>query len=672
MRWRRQRSNVCGKGADAGMGEVVATVEPLASDLARCRHKLAWTQAELVRERRERAEHLERIRADLIAQIHQVYRAELAALKAKVEAQTEEHRAKVAELKAEFAAKEQAYEAKLRDVVSELAMYKDGGPARSGSEKVDGTDLNSKTKRPRKPRDGHGGGRKIPKNLPTETIKHTLQSSVCPDCGLPLREVAPAVSHEVQFEVRVKLLRHERQKCTACACGWCGATSSLDHGATPEGPACSPAQEPCPEPMSEAAAPEASARRQVDPSAEVVRGAPFLVAPLPPKAMAGSLFSDRSWVEMIVLKYAHQVPLNQIIAIFRSAGFASSSGTICDGFTRFTDRIVDPLERAIITHNLEGSWWAADDSSLRIIEAESERTHGVVWQVRSQDCTVYFFTRTGEAKHIRAYFAGTCPVPVGCRDCSEAEHIQAYLADTCPVPVRCRDCSEAEHIEANFAATTPDKSRTLLADRASTYQTLWFTIAFCWAHMRRDFVRLGRYLPGNRTFAIGWLRHIRRLYRLHRAWRLNPDDPDLHAQLDAQLQRMAEQRDAELQRTNLPEPRRKVLQSLRNHWHGLTRFLGDLRLPLDNNAVERAFRLLARFRHNSQGCHSEGGANTAMCCFTLIATLQQNGISVKPYLLAWCDAVACHGGQPPDDIESWLPWQLADHVKQRIEHFRRF
>lgn len=73
----------------------------------------------------------------------------------------------------------------------------------------------------------------------------------------------------------------------------------------------------------------------------------------------------------------------------------------------------------------------------------------------------------------------------------------------------------------------------------------------------------------------------------------------------------------------------------------------------------------------SQGCHSEDGANTAMRCFTIIRTLEQNDIPVKPYLLAWCDAIARHGGQPPDDLESWLPWQLADYVKQRIDHFWR-
>jgi hypothetical protein len=59
-----------------------------------------------------------------------------------------------------------------------------------------------------------------------------------------------------------------------------------------------------------------------------------------------------------------------------------------------------------------------------------------------------------------------------------------------------------------------------------------------------------------------------------------------------------------------------------------------------------------------------------MRSFTVIRTLEQNGISVKPYLLAWCDALAGNAGRPPSELEAWRPWQLDDHVKERIEQFR--
>jgi hypothetical protein len=104
--------------------------------------------------------------------------------------------------------------------------------------------------------DGHGGGRTIPKTLPTETLSHDLPSTVCPACGRRLCQVSPAVSHEVQFEVDIKLLRHQRQKAAACRCGWSGPAAADSEGA-------------------------ADSR---DNDHETTSADPFVVAPLPSKA----------------------------------------------------------------------------------------------------------------------------------------------------------------------------------------------------------------------------------------------------------------------------------------------------------------------------------------------------------------------------------------------------
>lgn len=566
--------------AEAALAEAPAAaqaeLERLRRALAAAEARAELARAELARERRERGEWMGRKQHELQEQLHLVYRAEIADLKAKLTAEREARRAETAELRAEAAALKKACEAKLREMAAELAMYKESGPARNRSDKVGGTDLDEKKKkkdkRKRKPR---GGGRNIPKNLPAETVVHELAQRTCPDCGKPLPEAQPETAHEVDFEIRIRLLRHEREKRAGCACGW-----------------------------------------RSD-------GAPFAVAPLPPKAMAGSLFADRAWIETFLLKYGHGLPLNQVREMFRAAGCPVHCGTLCDGLARFADRILAPLDRAIIEHNLASPWWGADESSLRIVAPEADRTHGVVWQIRGPDSTVFMCTPTGEAHHIQTYFA---------------DRLDGLL----------------------------------LADRALTFQTLWFIVAFCWAHVRRDFVRLGRYVHGNRTFALRWLALIRRLYRLHRAW--NSADADAadacRAEIAAHLELMAAERDAELARPDLPEPRRKVLRSLAKHWPGLVRFLDHPELPLDNNDVERDFRPLARLRRNSQAVHSQAGADVAMRAFTVLRTLEQNGVPAKPYLLAWTAAVAENHGRPPDDLDAWLPWSLSDEVRRRIEHAR--
>jgi transposase len=59
--------------------------------------------------------------------------------------------------------------------------------------------------------------------------------------------------------------------------------------------------------------------------------------------------------------------------------------------------------------------------------------------------------------------------------------------------------------------------------------------------------------------------------------------------------------DAELADPKLPAPCRKVLTSLQEHWSGLTRFLDDPRILLDNNASERRVRGPALGRKNYYG-----------------------------------------------------------------------
>src|SRR5262249_12366478 len=112
----------------------------------------------------------------------------------------------------------------------------------------------------------------------------------------------------------------------------------------------------------------------------------------------------------------------------------------------------------------------------------------------------------------------------------------------------------------------------LLVDRYSGYKAMaqvkegTLLLAFCWAHVRGDFVRVGKGWPTLKTWALEWLQRIRELYRLNRL-RLQKDvdastDAALRQALDAFVQQVA----LELADPSLREPCRKVLASLQEHW----------------------------------------------------------------------------------------------------------
>ena len=50
--------------------------------------------------------------------------------------------------------------------------------------------------------------------------------------------------------------------------------------------------------------------------------------------------------------------------------------------------------------------------------------------------------------------------------------------------------------------------------------------------------------------------------------------------------------------------------------------------------------------------------------YSVIGTLNLNGIDVPRWLDAWLAACAENGGRPPDDLAPWLPWSM-DEARRR-------
>ena len=68
------------------------------------------------------------------------------------------------------------------------------------------------------------------------------------------------------------------------------------------------------------------------------------------------------------------------------------------------------------------------------------------------------------------------------------------------------------------------------------------------------------------------------------------------------------------------------------NWDRLTRFLGDARIPLDNNATERAIRGPVVGRKNHYGSKSRNGTEIAAIFYTLLETAKLTGVDPATYL----------------------------------------
>ncbi len=219
----------------------------------------------------------------------------------------------------------------------------------------------------------------------------------------------------------------------------------------------------------------------------------------------------------------------------------------------------------------------------------------------------------------------------------------------------------------------------LVCDRYSAYKKLArlrsgeVTLSFCWAHVRRDFLRCASGHADLADWSGGWIDRIAEIYRLHGA-RLESYNPDLdrqapefckiHAKLCRALDNLFALAEREL--ACLPDDARaaKPLRSLCKHREGLSVLRDRPRVPLDNNLVERVLRAPAIGRRLSFGSDSEDGARFTALMYSVIGTLEMNNINVRRWLHE-CLMTCAHAGGPPDNLSLLLPWSMdARHKKE--------
>jgi transposase len=199
---------------------------------------------------------------------------------------------------------------------------------------------------------------------------------------------------------------------------------------------------------------------------------------------------------------------------------------------------------------------------------------------------------------------------------------------------------------------------------------------YCWAHVRRHFVRAGDANPVQLTYwTQAWLERIRDLYAAHdelmTAWNeaAAPRDTTAaatrleHAQAawDTAITAIDQARNKQMAAPGLQEPAKKALATLDREWDGLTAHRDFPMISLDNNAAERMIRGPVVTRKNAGGSRNEDSARLAAVIWTVTATIQTAGLNPVTYLTAYLDECGRTGGKPPpgQTLERFLPWNAS-------------
>ena len=363
-------------------------------------------------------------------------------------------------------------------------------------------------------------------------------------------------------------------------------------------------------------------------SCDCAAAPPEVSAPPVARLFANTAYGTSVWARFLYERYACLRPLNRVADWLTGQGLAISAGTLADGARRLAP-LFEPLSAAILARQKEARLRRGDETA---------------WRIRA----------LGEAGGSRRawLWIGVC------------EDAVYFHVDPS------RSAAAAARLFGDAAPGT-----VLVCDRYSAYKKLGrelgdrLTLAFCWVHARRDFIKCA---AGNEALADWerrWIGRIARLYRLNGARLEQHDaglDPDhrnpafaaAHRELERALGQLFAAARRELD--GLPDEAREggPLRSLLNHRAGLSVFLDKPGVPMDNNRSERPLRGAAIGRRLSFGSDSEAGARFTATMYSTVGTLALNGVDVLRWLAAWLSACADNGGRAPDDLSPWLPWSM--------------
>ena len=362
-------------------------------------------------------------------------------------------------------------------------------------------------------------------------------------------------------------------------------------------------------------------RRRYRPTCSCEAHPGIVTAPAPSRVIPKSLLGVSVWVTVLLDKFLFYRPTYRLLEDLATQGLDLSQGTLTDGLQRLLP-LFEPLYDLLVEHSQQQTLWHADETRW-LVFATCDGEVGYrwyLWVFHAADVVVFVLS-----------------------------------------PGRSHEVPE-EHFG-------PVEEGILVVDRYAAYpamaqvKTGTIVLAFCWAHVRRDFLTVAKSWPDQEAWALGWVDRIGVVYECNDRRLEAPRATAQFAACDQEVrQRVAEmeqQREAELAEPGLPPARHKVLESLRHHWVGLTVFVDHPEVPMDNNTAERSERGPVLGRKNYYGSGSVWSGRLAAMLFSLFQTLSLWGLNPRSWLTAYLTACAEAGGQAPAPPEALLPWNLS-------------
>lgn len=345
----------------------------------------------------------------------------------------------------------------------------------------------------------------------------------------------------------------------------------------------------------------------------------LVTAPGPGKIIPKGKIGVSIWSIIIFEKYKLSIPITRILKKLKAYNLDIAKGTVGDGLKKIS-ALFEPIYEKLEERSLLSNWWQADETRWRVFVKTKGKTNynWYLWVFISEESIVYIIDPTRSAEVIE-------------------KHLGIIIEGI------------------------------LLVDRYSAYKSFsakreGMILAFCWAHVRRDFIDAAKKYPELVKWSIVWKNRIKKIYELNRLRLQYKSDTEYfkthNTKLKNALSRMKSSYKKELLEENLHLEKKKVLISLRNHWEGLLVFVDNPHIPMDNNRSERTLRNPVIGRKNYYGSGAIWSARFTAVMLSIFETLELWGVNSKKWLDKYLAECAFNNGKAPGDISSYLPWNI--------------
>ncbi|MBV8427584.1 MAG: IS66 family transposase [Hyphomicrobiales bacterium] len=347
-----------------------------------------------------------------------------------------------------------------------------------------------------------------------------------------------------------------------------------------------------------------------------------VVAPAPERPIDGGMPTEALIVHVVVSKFCDSLPL------YRQSQMLARQGVVLDRST-LSNWVgsacwwLTPLYELVVATVLSSPKIFADDTSLPVLDPGRGRTKtGYLWCYAVDD---------------RPWRGPTHPAVA-----------YIYAEDR----KNARPAEHLAHFEGVLQVDGYNGFKRLAVDRAD----MSIRLAFCWAHMRRDFFQF--HASTKSPLAAEVLRRIAVLYAIEaeirgqaaeyrqqvRQQRSRPVVEALHDWLHVHIDKVFGASDLA-----------KAIRYALRHWPGLIAFLDDGRIERDSNTVERAIRPHTLTRKNALFAGSDGGARHWAIAMTLIQTAKLNGVDPMAWLSDVLERIVS-GQTKSHELHTLLPW----------------